>query len=83
MMQNILPETSFIRLSTVLKIIPVGKTTWWAGVKSGRFPKPTKFGQRITAWSVEDIHALIEKATAAPVISKSPISTKREVNQHA
>lgn len=23
-------------------IIPVGPTTWWNGVKSGKFPKPTK-----------------------------------------
>ena len=40
--------------------IPVCKSTWWAGVKSGRYPKPVKLGPRITAWRVEDIHDLIE-----------------------
>jgi predicted DNA-binding transcriptional regulator AlpA len=40
--------------------IPVSKSTWWAGVKSGRFPTPVKIGPRITAWRAEDIHALIE-----------------------
>ena len=60
MLNHYLPETGFIRLSTVLKFIPVGKTTWWEGVKSGRFPKPIKLGTRTTAWRVEDIRALIE-----------------------
>ena len=56
-----LPETGFMRLPAVLAIIPVSKTTWWVGVKSGRYPKAVKLGQRITAWRVEDIRALIEK----------------------
>ena len=84
MNQNSLPETGFIRLSKILEIIPVGRTTWWAGVKSGRFPKPVKLGQRITAWNAKDIHALIEETTATtPATSKSPISTRREARQHA
>lgn len=58
--QKLIPETGFLRLPTILKIIPVGKTTWWEGVKSGRFPKPLKLGKRISAWRVEDIRALIE-----------------------
>jgi predicted DNA-binding transcriptional regulator AlpA len=40
--------------------IPVSKSTWWAGVKDGRFPKPVKLGTRISAWRVEDIRRLIE-----------------------
>ena len=64
-MQNkpILPDTGFVRLSSILAPsgpIPVSKSTWWAGVKSGRYPKPIKLGPRITAWRVEDIRDLIE-----------------------
>jgi hypothetical protein len=40
---------------------PVGRSSWWAGIKSGRFPKPVKLGPRTTAWRVEDIRALIER----------------------
>ncbi len=63
-MQNkpILPDTGFVRLSSILAPsgpIPVSKSTWWAGVKSGRYPKPVKLGPRITAWRVEDIRELI------------------------
>lgn len=39
--------------------IPVGKSTWWEGVKSGRFPQPIKLGPRITVWREEDIEALL------------------------
>ena len=60
-----LPVTGFVRLVSILAPrgpIPVSKSTWWAGVKSGRFPQPVKLGPRITAWRVEDIRALIELA---------------------
>lgn len=65
--QNDLAQTGFVRLSSILAPngpIPVGRSTWWAGVKSGRFPKPVKLGPRITAWRVEDIRALIERGIA-------------------
>ncbi len=42
-------------------VIPVCKSKWWQGVKSGRYPQPTKLGPRVTAWRVEDIRALIEQ----------------------
>ncbi len=56
---NSLPETGFLRLPAILKVYPIGKSTWWQGVKDGRFPKPVKLGKRTTAWKVEDIKALI------------------------
>jgi len=67
---NQLPETGFLRINQILgdpkkgipPIIPVKKTTWWAGVKSGRFPRPIKLGSRLTVWRVEDIRAFIESA---------------------
>jgi prophage regulatory protein len=58
-MQQALPETGFIRLPEVLRVIPVSKSTWWAGIKTGIFPRPIKLGARVTAWRAEDIHALI------------------------
>lgn len=56
-----IPETGFVRLSQILTVIPLGKTCWWEGVKSGRFPKPIKLSARCTAWKAEDILALIQK----------------------
>tara|TARA_B100001778_G_C18596804_1_gene635171 strand:- start:951 stop:1169 length:219 start_codon:yes stop_codon:yes gene_type:complete len=59
-MHNNIPETGFIRLPDVLKVFPVSRSTWWAGVKDGRFPAPVKLGPKITAWRVKDIRELIE-----------------------
>ncbi|MGB0920492.1 MAG: helix-turn-helix transcriptional regulator [Alphaproteobacteria bacterium] len=66
---NPLPETGYLRLRQIIgdqnqvpplpALIPVSKSTWWAGVKSGRFPQPVKLGPRMTAWRVEDIRSLI------------------------
>jgi prophage regulatory protein len=66
-----LPETGYLRLSQIIgepraeppipAVIPVGKSTCWEGVKSGRFPKPVKLGPHITVWRVEDIRRLIER----------------------
>ncbi len=50
-----LPRTGFVRLKQILAPagpIPVSKSTWWAGVKDGRFPKPQKLGARVTVWRV-------------------------------
>ena len=41
--------------------VPVGKSTWWEGVKSGRFPQPIKLGPRITVWRAEDIENLLNE----------------------
>lgn len=69
---NKLPEAGFLRLHQIIgnkkadppipAIIPVSKSTWWQGIKTGRYPKPVKLGERCTAWRLEDIRALIEKA---------------------
>ena len=67
---NILPETGLVRLSQILgdkkkgipPIIPVSKSTWWAGVKSGRFPQPIKLGERTTCWRVQDIRMLMDQS---------------------
>lgn len=64
-----LPETGYLRLPQVLRLIPVSRSTFWAGVRSGRYPQPTRaLGVRITAWRVEDIRALIE--ASAPEVPK-------------
>lgn len=46
-------------------MIPVSSATWYAGVKSGRFPKPIKHGG-IAMWRVEDIRALVAQLGRQP-----------------
>ena len=73
-MSHNLPAVGYVRLPQIIgnpkadppipAVYPVGKTTWWDGVRSGRFPKPVKLGPNITAWRVEDIRKLIEQSAS-------------------
>ena len=63
--RNDLPSEGFVRLSQVLAVIPISKSSWWAGCKSGRYPPPIKLGLRTTVWRVSDIRALCEERWAA------------------
>jgi prophage regulatory protein len=60
-----IPNEGYMRLPAVLSVFPVSRSTWWAGISAGRFPKGVKLGPRITAWKVEDIRKLIESLQAA------------------
>lgn len=63
-----LPETGYLRIWQIIgdrrrglpAIIPVSRSTWYAGVSDGRFPQPVRLSERIAAWRVEDIKKLIE-----------------------
>ncbi len=46
-----------LRLPEVLRRIPVSKSSWYAGVKAGRFPKPVKLGSA-SVWRDDDIAAI-------------------------
>jgi predicted DNA-binding transcriptional regulator AlpA len=54
-------KRGFLRLPQVLEILPISKSTWWKGIKEGRFPKPVKLTERTSAWPLEDIEALCDK----------------------
>jgi hypothetical protein len=64
-----LPQYGLVRLWQILgdrrkgipPIIPVSKSSWWAGVKSGKYPKPVKLSARCTCWRVEDIRELLAR----------------------
>lgn len=75
---DILKTNGFLRLPQIIgdkkrgipPIIPVCKSTWWEGCKTGRYPKPIKLGPMTTVWSCSSIAALVEKikASGAPEI---------------
>lgn len=51
-----------LKLAQVLAIIPVGKTSWYQGIKEGRFPQPVSLGGRSRFWKESDILLLIENS---------------------
>lgn len=72
-----LPETGYLRLPQIIgdrkrgipAVIPVSKSAWWDGCKTGRYPTPIKLGPRTTVWAVEAIRALIA-AASQPMAAK-------------
>ena len=59
-------ENGFFRLWQIVgdekrgipALVPVSKSTWWAGVKSGRYPQSVKLSTRITAWRKNEVLAI-------------------------
>lgn len=48
-----------LRLPQVLARFPVARSTWYAGVSAGVYPKPVLISTRAVAWTQESIDALI------------------------
>jgi predicted DNA-binding transcriptional regulator AlpA len=64
-----LPEIGFLKLRQIIgwpgriipvPILPVSKSKWYLGIKTGIYPRPVKFGARAVGWRVEDIRRLVE-----------------------
>ncbi len=59
---NPFPATGYVRLGQILGPkgpLPISRSSWFAGVKSGRFPKPVALGLRSKGYKVEEIRALL------------------------
>ena len=54
-------EGGLIRLKTVLQLLQISKSSYYAGIKTGRFPPPIRLGPRTSAWRLDDIKALSAK----------------------
>lgn len=48
-----------LRLPDVLARIPVCRATWYAGVRSGRFPASVSLGGRSVAWRASEIDSVV------------------------
>lgn len=64
-----LPTTGFVRLWDIIgnkkakppipALIPVSRSTFLKGIKTGLYPEPIKLGERSVAWRVQEIRNLI------------------------
>jgi len=61
------PATGYVRLKQILSPegpLPISRSGFWAGIKTGRFPRPRKISPRVTVWRAEDIHRLMNEIEA-------------------
>ena len=61
MSDSSLHSQRLLRINQVLAIVPISKSAWWEGCRTGRYPKPIKLGPRTTVWRAEDITAFINR----------------------
>jgi prophage regulatory protein len=55
-------EDKLLRLNQIIPdILPISKTSWWNGLKSGIYPQPVKLGPRTTAWRESDVMRIVSK----------------------
>ena len=50
-----------LKIDAVLFLFPVSRSSWYAGIKSGIYPKPVKLGPRSVAWRHSDIVRLLSE----------------------
>lgn len=53
-----------LRLPQVLQLLPIGRSSFLAGVKEGKYPQPVKLGPATTCWRACDILNFIESLGA-------------------
>lgn len=42
-------------------LFPISRAGWYAGIKKGIYPAPVKLSERVSAWPVDAIRALINR----------------------
>lgn len=56
-----LPDEGFVRLPSVLSVLGISKTSFYAGIKSGKFPKGKLLSERCRVWSASEVRNLLSQ----------------------
>lgn len=54
----------YLRLPQILERLPISRSAWWVGCRTGKYPKPIKLGPKTTVWKASEINAFLEKLGA-------------------
>ena len=60
--ENTNPVAIFLNVDAIVRILPMSKSTWRAGVKAGKFPPAIRLTPARPVWRKTDIDALIAAA---------------------
>jgi len=53
------PERLY-RVKTVLSLIPISRSSWFDGIKQGKYPKGHLLSERTRVWKESEIQAIID-----------------------
>jgi prophage regulatory protein len=62
-MSNDCADIALMRISQILKVIPISKSKFWMMVQKGEFPKPIKIG-RSSFWTMEQVQVFIREKSS-------------------
>lgn len=70
---NPIPDSGFLRLKQILgdpkknipAIIPISRSAWFLGVKSGIYPSGLSLSAKVVVYRAEDIRALLNRVENA------------------
>ena len=62
-MSQTINEDALLRISQVLELIPISRSAWWQGCKSGKYPQPIKLGPKTTVWTASAIAKTLRELT--------------------
>ncbi|MGH7441331.1 MAG: helix-turn-helix transcriptional regulator [bacterium] len=60
----VLSDEGLLRISQLVGpggLLPVGRSTIWARVRAGTFPRPVRLGPRTVAWRVADVREWLDR----------------------
>ena len=73
--RNTQPSAAFLRIAQIIgnpdavppipPLIPIGRSTWWLWVRTGKAPASVKLGKKTTAWRADHVQALIDSLGGA------------------
>ncbi|ENO3941156.1 AlpA family phage regulatory protein [Aeromonas veronii] len=52
-----LPAEGYVRAKVLAPMLGIAVVTLWRWAATGKFPKPIKLGERVTAWDVGHVRA--------------------------
>lgn len=59
--QSFLTPGQLVRLPKTLEALGIPRSSFYAGIKKGLFPKPVKLGERTAAWRSDDLIKIINE----------------------
>lgn len=77
-----LPNSANVRLPTVLALNGCSRSTLYAWIEQGRFPKPVRIGPRMVAWNVGEVRLFLAGRAGTPVDPNIIAATQARMTKH-
>ena len=78
-----LPDSTFVRLPTVMMLFSISAPTVWRWVKKGNIPKPVKHSPGVSGWNVGELREHLKRIRETPHESDCPLDKMKQPEAYA